>query len=590
MIGHPDFLGRSLRGSRLLAVLFVVAILAMAAAGLVWTPAAQAAGEAVTYEPEEVSFVSLLNWYRFTNGLEPLMVSDTVTLACDRHSSDMAKYNFFDHYTPAGKSDWFPAGSAPWDRMRLCGYTGATWMAENIAAGQITGQVVFDAWRTSAPHNSTMLSPSPRVLGVSLVPVTTGYRYYWTTDFGNYVDATAHWVGNVPYQQTDPKITYAGAWTHHGTSPAFGGSFHYTGTSGATATITFTGTSIELFGLTGPDWGTARVTVDSLPSDTVNFYSPGYVFQKSVYTKTGLPNTAHTLTFECLGTEKVDIDALRIEGILTQAPTPPAPTRFEQTDPKIAFAQGVWIHHATGPASGGSFHYTSIDGAGVNISFTGTSIELYGLVGPDWGKAQVTLDTNPAEDVSFYSPSYIFQRSVYFKGGLTDTPHTLNLKCTGQGNIDLDLVRVTGVLTQATAPPAPPIPPAPTYYQQNDPKVHYTEGWTFHPTGPASGGSFNYTGTDGASATMHFTGTAVELYALTGPDWGKARVTIDSLEPDYVDFYTAGYIFQRSVYLKSGLDNISHTLTIEWVSDKNPSSSGYLINIDLLRVAGYLDE
>lgn len=162
--------------------------------------------QAVSYSAEEVAFVQLLNEYRASNGLQPLMVSDMITEACDRHSSDMGKYRFFDHYTVA--SDWFPVGASPWDRMAACGYNFNTYKGENIAAGYSTAAAVFNGWKNSSGHNANMLNANYKVLGVSLVYVSgSPYGFYWTTDFGGYVDSTSHSVGTDPVTTTTQAPT-----------------------------------------------------------------------------------------------------------------------------------------------------------------------------------------------------------------------------------------------------------------------------------------------------------------------------------------------------------------------------------------------
>lgn len=145
----------------------------------------------VSYSQQEIALVGLLNDYRESNGLEPLLVSDRLSEAGDRHSSDMGKYSFFSHYTV--QSDWFLPGASPWDRMAASGYDFSTSKGENIAAGQPTAASVFSAWKASAGHNANMLSTKFQVVGVSLVFVSgSEYGYYWSTEFGGYVDSSAH--------------------------------------------------------------------------------------------------------------------------------------------------------------------------------------------------------------------------------------------------------------------------------------------------------------------------------------------------------------------------------------------------------------
>lgn len=161
---------------------------------------------AVSYSSEEIAFVQIINDYRVSMGLQPLLVSDMISEACDRHNSDMGTYRFFDHYTVA--SDWFAAGASPWDRMAASGYNFNTYKGENIAAGYNTAAAVFTGWKNSSGHNVNMLNSTYKVLGVSLVYVSgSPYGYYWTTDFGGYVDSTAHSVGSAPTTTTTAAPT-----------------------------------------------------------------------------------------------------------------------------------------------------------------------------------------------------------------------------------------------------------------------------------------------------------------------------------------------------------------------------------------------
>jgi uncharacterized protein YkwD len=153
-----------------------------------------ASASTVSYAPEEQAFLKLINDYRAGLGLGALKVSDALSESGDRHACDMAKYSFFSHYTV--RSDWFANGATPWDRMAASGYDHNTYKGENIAAGQPTAAEAFEAWKNSPSHNDNMVDPNYKVIGISLIYVgTSTYRYYWTTDFGGYVDPSAHSLG-----------------------------------------------------------------------------------------------------------------------------------------------------------------------------------------------------------------------------------------------------------------------------------------------------------------------------------------------------------------------------------------------------------
>jgi hypothetical protein len=157
-----------------------------------------ALAEDTSYDPEELRFFELLNGYRQENGLAPLVLSDALAIASERHSEDMGKYGFFAHDT--AESSYFPAGSGPWDRMKLSGYDYPnSYRAENIAVGYETAEEVFEAWRASPGHNANMLDGDQRVIGIARVEVPgSEYGWYWTTDFGSEVDPTSHAPGEPP--------------------------------------------------------------------------------------------------------------------------------------------------------------------------------------------------------------------------------------------------------------------------------------------------------------------------------------------------------------------------------------------------------
>ena len=160
-----------------------------------------AGAQAASYSSEELEFVRLINEYRQSLGVEPLMVSDLCSDAAEKHSSDMGKYHFFAHNTVA--SDFFPTGSNARIRLALCGYGNPLAWGENIAAGFSTATAVFDGWKASPDHNPQMIDPSYRVIGVGFVNVPgSEYGYYWTTDFGAFVDSTAHWTDPQPSTTT----------------------------------------------------------------------------------------------------------------------------------------------------------------------------------------------------------------------------------------------------------------------------------------------------------------------------------------------------------------------------------------------------
>lgn len=164
---------------------FVVAILMVS-----FVAAARSSAEP-SYDKQELKFLHLLNEYRADHGLKPMLLSDELAESATHHSEDMGKYGFFAHSTR--QSSYYPAGSLPWDRMSAEGYDYNAYKGENLAVGYDTAEEAFTAWKNSPPHNREMLDVHYKVVGIGRVesPDSKG-RWYWTTDFGGYVDPSAH--------------------------------------------------------------------------------------------------------------------------------------------------------------------------------------------------------------------------------------------------------------------------------------------------------------------------------------------------------------------------------------------------------------
>jgi len=302
-----------------LAALLLVAVLF----GCLLTPAAQA----YNYTAEETAFVNLLNNYRAANGLSQLLISDAISEACYRHSHDMAKYSFFSHYST--RSDWFATNALPWDRMALSGYNYSTSKGENIAAGQVTAAEVFAAWKASPGHNENMLNSAYKVIGISLYKLSgSPYTYYWTTDFGGYVDSTAHAVNATPtttpattrYQQTDSRIAYTGTWYTFYTSGASAGSYKRAKTSTASCTVNFNGTYLAWIATAGTTLGKAWVSLDGGTPVSINLARSAVAYQQSVWNTGTLTDGDHTVkiwwdTSNLVG-KYISVDAFLVTGEL----------------------------------------------------------------------------------------------------------------------------------------------------------------------------------------------------------------------------------------------------------------------------------
>ena len=132
------------------------------------------------------------------------------------------------------------------------------------------------------------------------------------------------------YQETDSKITYLGAWTNSGNTNwlASGNSFKSTAQPGAAAVVTFTGTTVTPVLRTAPWYGQAKLTLDpgtaGEQSEIIDLASASVGWKvTSLYSKTGLSDTEHTLVIENASTDgkAIGLDAFDITGYVDQAQT-----------------------------------------------------------------------------------------------------------------------------------------------------------------------------------------------------------------------------------------------------------------------------
>jgi uncharacterized protein (TIGR03437 family) len=139
--------------------------------------------EAQEVDGEELAMLRLINEYRAQNGKSQLRMSASLTRAAEWMSGDMAAKNYFSHTDSQGRD--------PFARMSAFGYNYPTSRGENLAAGYNDSIRTFNQWKTSPSHNSAMLNGNYNVIGIARVfGASSTYKWYWTTNFGGYVDAT----------------------------------------------------------------------------------------------------------------------------------------------------------------------------------------------------------------------------------------------------------------------------------------------------------------------------------------------------------------------------------------------------------------
>jgi hypothetical protein len=126
----------------------------------------------------------LINRARGERSLVAVTGNPQLTTAAQRYANYLATARFFSH---TGLD-----GSTMETRLAAAGYTGWTFAAENLAAGQSSADDVMNAWLNSAGHRDNVLSPHVREIGIGYVYQSgSPYGHYWVLLLGAQPVATS---------------------------------------------------------------------------------------------------------------------------------------------------------------------------------------------------------------------------------------------------------------------------------------------------------------------------------------------------------------------------------------------------------------
>jgi uncharacterized protein YkwD len=135
-------------------------------------------------DAEESAFLQLINDYRVQNGLQPLALSQALSVAADQHSQDMATNEYVGY---VGTDGWTVV-----ERSGAAGYPDPGTTMENVFAGDPTAAGTMSWWQNSPVHNAIMLDPSATAIGIARVNNADSlFKWYWTTTFGATVEVAA---------------------------------------------------------------------------------------------------------------------------------------------------------------------------------------------------------------------------------------------------------------------------------------------------------------------------------------------------------------------------------------------------------------
>ncbi len=138
----------------------------------------------------------------------------------------------------------------------------------------------------------------------------------------------------------------------------------------------------------------------------------------------------------------------------------------------------------------------------------------------------------------------------------------------------------TPAASQATTPAAA------FRLEDDDPGVLFNGVWAYRNGAGASGRSYRYSRTYGASVYTAFHGTGVTWVAPVGPNRGRARVYIDGVAVGTADLYRPDSASKQPVWSVTGLTDARHTIKVVVLNSRNASSTASYVHVDAFDFEG----
>ncbi|WP_189807034.1 right-handed parallel beta-helix repeat-containing protein [Streptomyces tanashiensis] len=222
---------------------------------------------------------------------------------------------------------------------------------------------------------------------------------------------------------TDAGITYSGfSLSSNRTHGDLNNDVHYATANGSTATYTFTGTGIQIYGEKNTDQGDIGVSIDGGPQQRVSTTDTQRRSNVSVFATGGLDEGTHKIVVTKLSGSYAVLD-----GFTPTHALPDLAGRVDDTDPAITYSGFSTDSNRGFGDYGDNIHYASANGSTAAYKFTGTTVAVYGEKYTDQGDIGITIDGGTQTVVSTVPADGARKANVvlYSATGLTNAEHTI---------------------------------------------------------------------------------------------------------------------------------------------------------------------
>lgn len=213
-------------------------------------------------------------------------------------------------------------------------------------------------------------------------------------------------------------------------------------------------------------------------------------------------------------------------------------------------------------------------------AFTGGSqVTWYAMLGPDEGKASVSIDGVTDTTIDLFAPDYVFNVPIYRKSFASSGNHTirvtkLSLKNTKSSD---DKVNIDGFQVTTASP---------TGTENTSSAITFSGTWPTTTDSHASGGDIKSSTTANDYAQFTFTGSQIVWNGRTCASCGEADIYIDNVFFTRVDTYgwRGNDQWQVPMFQRSWPTSGSHTIKIVATGTKNVDSTGTTLFVDSFQV------
>ncbi len=178
-----------------------------------------------------------------------------------------------------------------------------TWTASTDSGSGVANYILQQSINGGA--YATIASPTGTSIDLQLSSSSKTYRFRVAArDHDGNASAYATGISfkTISTSESGAAMSYSGSWPLANSSAFIGGKAKYSTSTGASATLTFTGNRVAWLSQKGPSSGVARIYIDGKLKATVNLYSPTTINKQVVYQKSWTAVTTRTLRVVVVGT------------------------------------------------------------------------------------------------------------------------------------------------------------------------------------------------------------------------------------------------------------------------------------------------